>query len=353
MNLKLAWNRRSFLAALGLTSGSLLASSELEAASSLAKKHKSSSPPLDGSPIVPITSGLGSTGDIYAELGVTPLVNINGTVTVIGGSVMKPEVMELIRRGNEHFVMINELEIAAGKFIAKLCKSPDGYTGLVTGGAAAAMVVGYAGMMTEDLEPRMRDIPDVTNFPRNEVIIQKSHRYPFDHQIRQTGAKLVEVESREEMIAAINPKTLAIHFTNILSDNGKVNGPETVAIAKAHNIYTFNDAAADVPPKERLWEYPAIGFDMVTFSGGKDIRGPQAAGILIGKEELMRYALLNMSPQEDRIGRCCKVGKETIFGMLKALEIFVEQDYDDTLRKYDRRAEVITNAIVRFGVMVQ
>jgi L-seryl-tRNA(Ser) seleniumtransferase len=185
------------------------------------------------------------------------------------------------------------------------------------------------------------------------VIIQTSHRYPFDHQIRQTGAKLVEVETREEMIAAINPKTIAIHFTNILSDKGKVSGPETISIAKEHGLYTFNDAAADVPPVNRLWEYPALGFDLVAFSGGKDIRGPQAAGILIGKEELMRYALLNMSPQEDRIGRCCKVGKETIFGMLKALEIFVKQDYDDTLRKYDRQAEVITNAIERFGVMVQ
>ena len=264
--------------------------------------------------------------------------------------MMKPEVMELIRRGNEHCVSIDELEIAAGKFIAKLCKSPAGYTGLVTGGAAAAMVVGYAGMMTEDLEPRMRDIPDVSSFPRNEVIIQKSHRYPFDHQIRQTGAKLVEVETREEMIAAINPKTVAIHFTNILSDKGKVSGPETVAIAKAHNIYTFNDAAADVPPKERLWEYPAIGFDMVTFSGGKDIRGPQASGILIGKEELIRYSLLNMSPQEDRIGRCCKVGKETIFGLLKALEIFVNQDFDAELRMYDARAQVITDAVKKFGV---
>jgi len=307
-------------------------------------------PPVDGSPIVPITTGLGSTGDIYAELGITPLVNINGTLTVIGGSVMKPEVMELIRRGNEHCVSIDELEIAAGKFIAKLCKSPVGYTGLVTGGAAAAMVVGYAGMMTEDLEPRMQDIPNVSSFPRNEVIIQKSHRYPFDHQIRQTGAKLVEVETREEMIAAINPKTLAIHFTNILSDKGKVSGPETVAIAKAHNIYTFNDAAADVPPKERLWEYPAIGFDMVTFSGGKDIRGPQASGILIGKEELIRYSLLNMSPQEDRIGRCCKVGKETIFGLLKALEIFVNQDFDAELRMYEARAQVITDAVKKFGV---
>ena len=186
--MKFAWGRRSFLAALGAVTGGLFAPSLSSAASIFGKKHKPPVSSVDGSPIVRITTGLGSTGDIYAELGVTPLVNINGTVTVIGGSVMRPEVMELMRRGNEHFVLINELEIAAGKFIAKLCKSPDGYTGLVTGGAAAAMVVGYAGMMTEDLEPRMRDIPDVSNFPRNEVIIQKSHRYPFDHQIRQTDS---------------------------------------------------------------------------------------------------------------------------------------------------------------------
>jgi seryl-tRNA(Sec) selenium transferase len=342
--------RRSFLAALGTAGGGVFAPAKVNAAGLFGKKPKLSLPSPDGNSIVPITTGLGSSGDIYAEIGVTPLININGTVTVIGGSVMKPEVMELIRRGNEHFVLIDELEIAAGRFIAKLCKSPAGYTGLVTGGAAAAMVVGYAAMMTEDLESRMHDIPDVSDFPRNEVIIQKSHRYPFDHQIRQTGAKLVEVETREEMIAAINPKTVAIHFTNILSGNGKVSGAETVAIARAHNIYTFNDASADVPPKERLWEYPAIGFDMVTFSGGKDICGPQASGILIGKEELIRCSLLNMSPQEDRIGRCCKVGKETIFGLLKALEIFVNQDYDAILRMYDSRAQVITDAVRRFGV---
>jgi L-seryl-tRNA(Ser) seleniumtransferase len=190
----------------------------------------------------------------------------------------------------------------------------------------------------------------VASFPRNEVIIQKSHRYAFDHQIRQTGAKLIEVVTREEMIAAINPKTVAIHFTNIQSDRGKVSGPETVAIAKAHGIYTFNDASADVPPVSRLWEYPAVGFDMVTFSGGKDIQGPQASGILIGREELIHWSLLNMSPQEDRIGRCCKVGKETIFGLLKALEIFVNQDYDATIRMFDARAELITAAIAKFGV---
>lgn len=348
--MKSGWNRRSFLSALGAAAGSLFAPVKLNAEGLFSKKPKPSVSSIDGNPIVPITSGLGSTGDIYAELGVTPLVNINGTITVMGGSVMKPEVMELIRMGNQHFVMIDELEIAAGKFIAKLCKSPAGYTGLVTGGAAAALVVGYSAMMTEDLEPRLRVIPDVSDFPRNEVIIQKSHRYPFDHQIRQTGAKLVEVETREQMVNAINPKTVAIHFTNILSDKGQVSGPETVAIARAHNLYTFNDASADVPPVERLWTYPAIGFDLTTFSGGKDICGPQASGILIGKEELIRWSLLNMSPQEDRIGRCCKVGKETIFGLLKALEIFVNQNYDDTVKIYDERAKVITDAIEKFGV---
>jgi L-seryl-tRNA(Ser) seleniumtransferase len=349
MSLKFGWSRRSFLSALGALTGSVFTPAELSAAGLGKSHHKSSAASVDGSPIVPITSGLGSR-DIYEELGVTPLININGTVTVIGGSVMVPEVMELMRQGNQHFVLIDELEIAAGKWISKLIKSPPGYTSLVTGGAAAALVVGYAGMMTEDLEPRMKLIPDVSTFPRNEVIIQKSHRYAFDHQIRQTGAKLVEVVTREEMIAAINPKTVAIHFTNILSGNGKVSGPETVEIAKAHGIYTFNDASADVPPKERLWEYPAIGFDMVTFSGGKDICGPQASGVLIGKEELIRYSLLNMSPQEDRIGRCCKVGKETLFAFLKALELFVNQDYDAVLRKYDARAQVISDAIKKFGV---
>src|SRR5215470_2458129 len=349
--MKLGWSRRTFLATMGGAS-SLFTPAGLNAASIFGKKHKPAAmPALDGAPIVRITSGLGSSGDIYAELGVTPLVNINGTVTVIGGSVMRPEVMELMRRGNEHFVLIDELEVAAGKFIAKLCKSPAGYTGLVTGGAAAAIVVSYAGMMTEDLEPRIRQLPDVTDIPRNEVIIQKSHRNPFDHQIRQTGAKLVEVETREEMIAAINPKTLAIHFLNIQSDKGKVSGPETIEIAKEHNLYTFNDAAADVPPKERLWEYPAQGWDFVAFSGGKDIRGPQASGLLIGKDELIRYALLNMSPQEDRIGRCCKVGKETIFGLLKALEMFVNQDFNATLKMYDARAQVITDAVKKFGVV--
>ena len=299
---------------------------------------------------MPVKSGLGSTGDVWGELGVTPLVNINGTLTVIGGSVIPAEAMELYRQGNEHCVSINDLEVAGGKWMAKLCKWPAGYTGLVTCGAAAGIMVAYAGMMTEDLTPRIRQCPNVTGFPKTQVIIQKSHRNPFDHQIRQTGATLVEVETKEEMINAINPKTLAIHFLHINEDRGKVSGKEILEIARAHNVYAFNDAAADVPPIERLWTMPQEGWDFVAFSGGKDIKGPQATGLLIGKEQLIHYALLNMSPNEDTIGRPCKVGKEEIFAFLKALELFVNQDYNKTIAGYDRDAELITRALKKFGV---
>lgn len=351
MLLKSGWNRRSFLSALGALGGTLFTPAQMRAASK--KSGKMSENPVDGHQIVPITSGLGSTGDVYAELGVTPLINIVGTVTVIGGSVMKPEVMELMRQGNQHFVLINELEVAAGRYIEKLCKTPPGYTGLVTGGVAAGIVVGYAGMLTEDIQPRMEACPDLTGFPKTEVIIQKAHRNNFDHQVRQTGVKLVEVETKDQMVNAINDKTLAMHFINIQSNMGKVSGSEMIEIAKKANIYTFNDASADVPPKERLWEYPAQGWDFVAFSGGKDICGPQASGILIGKEKLIRWAQMNMSPQENRIGRSSKVGKETIFALLKALELFVNQDYDAVIKSYDNRAETISKAVAKFGVTPQ
>jgi L-seryl-tRNA(Ser) seleniumtransferase len=281
-----------------------------------------------------ISSGLGSTGDIYAELGVVPVINGAGTYTVLGGSLMYPEVIEAMRLGNEKFVPINDLEVAAGKKMAELCKMPEGYTGLVTGGAAAALLVGYAAILTGDNPQYIQQIPDLTGMPKSEVIIQKSHRYPFDHQVRQTGVKLVEVETREELIAAINPRTAALHFTNLFNDKGRVKVDEFVKIAHEHNLPAFNDAAADTPPISRLWKYTNMGYDLVTFSGGKDIRGPQAAGLLMGKQELIRCALLNMSPQEDTIGRPCKVGKEEICGMLKALEIFVASDQDATLKQY-------------------
>jgi hypothetical protein len=202
INFKSKSSRRSFLSALAATSGGLLAPSGIS--------FGKSRPSVAGHPVVRVKSGLGSTGDVWGELGVTPLVNINGTLTVIGGSVIPAEAMELYRQGNEHCTSINDLEVAAGKWMAKLCKWPAGYTGLVTSGAAAGIMVAYAGMMTEDLTPRIRQCPNVTGFPKTQVIIQKSHRNPFDHQIRQTGATLVEVETKDEMIQKRWPSTFCI-----------------------------------------------------------------------------------------------------------------------------------------------
>src|SRR5271156_6857606 len=144
-----------------------------------------------------------------------------------------------MRQGDEHFVFIDELYLAAGKFITNLCKSPAGYTAMVTNGAAASILVGFAAMMTEDYEPRLEAIPDLTNFPKTEVIIQQGHRNAFDHQIRQLGAKLVVVNTRDELIAAINPRTVGIYFNDIAADDGSVDAPETIKIAKEHNIYTY------------------------------------------------------------------------------------------------------------------
>ena len=207
--------------------------------------------------------------------------------------------------------------------------------------------------MTEDINERLVNIPDLRGFPKTEVIILQGHRDNFDHQVRHDGRKLVVVNTKDELIAAINERTLGIHFNHIQANRSPGLAEEIIAIAKAHNIYTFCDASADVPPKERLWELPAMGWDIVAFSGGKDICGPQNTGFLIGKEEMMRWSLLNVAPQENRIGRVCKVSKESCFGFLKAVELFVNQDYDQTLKKYDAQADTITKALAKYGVTME
>ena len=239
------------------------------------------------------------------------------------------------------------LEAAAGKRIAEMLRLPFGYSALVTSGAAGAIQSGLAGILTGDNEEWIKQIPDLTGMPKNEVIIQKSHRYAFDHQIRQTGVKLIEVETREDLLSAINPRTAAMHFTNLCNPQGQVKVDEWVKIAHAHNVPAYNDAAADTPPVSRLWEYVNMGYDLVTFSGGKDIRGPQCAGLLLGKQGLITSALMNMSPQEDTIGRPCKVGKEEIVGMLKALELFVASDQDALLKKYRAMLGTVSDAVTK------
>ena len=333
MGLNLRWTRRSFVGSLGVLTGSLLNSRRLF-----------SFPRPSLPPDTKIT-GFGSTGNVYEELGVTTVINGQGTMTVLGGSLMRPEVEAVMALGGQHFVSIPDLEVAAGKRIAEMLKLPPNYSAIVTSGAAAAMQSGLAGILTGDNPKFIEQIPDLTGM-KSEVIIQKSHRNPFDHQLRNTGAKLVVIETRDDFRKAINPKTAMMHFSNFANEDGKIKVDEWVKLGKENGIPTFIDAAADTPAVSHLWDYANMGYDLIAFSGGKAMRGPQCAGLLLGRRDLVAYALLNNSPHEDTIGRSQKVGKEEIVGMVKALECYLNEDHEALNKEWQRRLEVISSKLI-------
>jgi L-seryl-tRNA(Ser) seleniumtransferase len=291
-------------------------------------------------------TGLGATGNVYQELGVTPVINGEGTMTVLGGSLPRPEVEAVMALAAQDFVPIVDLEHAAGKRISELLKLPANYDAIVTCGAAAGMQSGLAGILTGDNRKFIEQLPDLTGM-KSEVIIQKSHRNPFDHQLRATGAKLIVVESRDDVKKAINPQTAMMHFSNFANASGQIKVDEWVKLAHENQIPTFIDAAADAPPVSHLWDYANMGYDLIAFSGGKAIRGPQCAGLLIGKKEFVANALLNNSPHEDTLGRSQKVGKEEIVGMIKALECYLNEDHAELDKEWWRRLDYISSEITR------
>ena len=334
MRLSSKWNRRSFLGGVGVIASSLLAPRKLF---SWNRGGAGTSTPV---------SGFGQTGNPYEELGVTTLINANGTMTELGGSLPHPELEAVMTMAGRHFVSIPELEVAAGKRIAEMLKLPEGYTALVTSGAAAAIQSGLAGILTGGNEALIRQLPDLTGM-KSEVIIQKSHRNPFDHQLRSTGIKLIVIETVDQLRAAVNERTAMMHFSNFANAAGQIKVDEWVKLAKQYNLPCMNDAAADTPPVSHLWDYTNMGYDLVTFSGGKAIRGPQCAGMLIGRKELVANALLNNSPHEDTLGRSQKVGKEEIVGMVKALELFLAEDHNVLAKEWQARLEMISREITK------
>jgi uncharacterized pyridoxal phosphate-dependent enzyme len=338
MRLNSKWNRRGFLGSVGAIAGSILSGSALGP-----RKLFGANRPARAS--APVT-GFGQTGNPYEELGVTTVINCQGTMTVLGGSLPHPELEAVMTMAGRHFVSIPELEVAAGKRIAEMLKLPEGYTALVTSGAAAAIQSGLAGILTGGTEALIRQLPDLTGM-KSEVIIQKSHRNPFDHQLRSTGVKLVEIETSDQLRAAINERTAMMHFSNFANAAGQIKVDEWVKLAKQYNIPCMNDAAADTPPVSHLWDYTNMGYDLVTFSGGKAIRGPQCAGLLIGRKEMVANALLNNSPHEDTLGRSQKVGKEEILGMVKALELFLAEDHEALAKEWQARLEGISREITK------
>ena len=291
-------------------------------------------------------SGFGQTGNPYDELGVSTVINCEGTMTMLGGSILRPELEAVMAMAGKHFVSIPDLEVAAGKRIGEMLKLPDGYTAIVTSGAAAAIQSGLAGILTGDNESFIRQLPDVTGM-KSEVIIQKSHRNPFDHQLRTTGVKLIEIETREQLRQAVNDRTAMMHFSNFANAAGQIKVDEWVKLAKQYKLPCMNDAAADTPPVSHLWDYTNMGYDLVTFSGGKVMRGPQCAGLLIGRKDLVAYALLNNSPHEDTLGRSQKVGKEEIIGMVKALELYLREDHDALANEWQKRLDGIARELAK------
>ena len=339
MNLKTRWNRRTFLGSAGVVAGTLL-----NARKAFGFTGAAVEPKVAG--VAEKITGFGSTGNVYEELGLTTVINAQGTMTYLGGSLPHPEVEAVMALAGQHFVPIVELEVAAGKRICELLKLPPEYDAIVTCGAAAGMQSGLAGILTGNNPKFIEQIPDLTGM-KSEVIIQKSHRNPFDHQLRNTGAKLVVVETREDVKKAINPQTAMMHFSNFANASGQIKVDEWVKLAHENNLPAFIDAAADTPPVSNLWNFAKMGYDLIAFSGGKAIRGPQCAGLLIGKKELVANALLNNSPHEDVIGRSQKVDKEEIVGMVKALEIYLNEDHGAIEKEWWRRLDAISSEVTR------
>lgn len=326
------WSRRGFVGTLLTGAASLFHTSSLFGA------------PVANTESAVTVAGFGQSGNPYEELGVPTVINAQGTMTMLGGSLIRPEVEAIMSQAAKHFVGIPALEVAAGKRIAEMLKLPQRYSALVTSGAAAAIQSGLAGILTGDNESLIRQLPDLTGM-KSEVIIQKSHRNPFDHQLRATGVKLVEIETRDQLRRAVNERTAMMHFSNFANAAGQIKVDEWASLAKEFKVPCMNDAAADTPPVSHLWDYTNMGFDLVTFSGGKALRGPQCAGLLVGREDLIGYALLNNSPHEDTLGRGQKVGKEEIIGMVKALELYLAEDHDALAREWQQRLETIAKQI--------
>ena len=274
--------------------------------------------------------------DLFKELGVTPVINASVTMTFLSGSLMLPEVLEAINSTSHDFANMYELQDKVGAKIAEMLHVESA---MVTSGAACAILLSTAAAITGTDAEKIKQLPNLPG-PRPEVIMQKTHRYLFDQAVTTTGAKIIEVEGAEEMEKAINEKTVMALFFNA-AEKSSISHADFVAIAKKHNIPTLLDAAADVPPVENLFKYQKIGFDLVTFSGGKMIRGPQSAGLLFGRKDLIHAARLNHSPNEAPIGRPMKVNKEEMFGMYAALKAYLERDHKKEWEDWIQRTKTI------------
>lgn len=279
--------------------------------------------------------------DYYDKLGVTKIINAAGTYTMFTAAVMPPQVQAAVALAAKHPVRLAELQKKAGAYLATQLKCE---AALVSAGAASALTLGTAACMTVGQSANAELLPTDVRDLKNEVIVQKSHRYGYDHSIKNCGIRFVEVETLSDFERAFNDRTVMCHYYNA-AEQGQISREDWIRISHQHNVPCFNDAAADVPPISNLWAYTKMGFDLVTFSGGKGIRGPQNAGLLLGRKDLIEAAALNNSPFDETVGRGMKVAKEQIIGMVAAVDWFMSQDEEQMQAAFHRTAGRIAAGI--------
>jgi L-seryl-tRNA(Ser) seleniumtransferase len=294
-----------------------------------------------GSPAEPL--------DVYEDLGVRPFINAAGTYTALSASLMPPEVRRAMESAAGRYVSIPELQEAAGKRIASLVGAESA---LVTAGCAAALTLATAASVAGSSQEAILRLPDTSGL-KNEVIFPKGHRFVYDHAIRNVGVRLVEAASVEELRASINANTAMLFYLNNAANQSPIRREELVEAGRKAGIPTLIDAAADLPPASNLTAFLKMGFDLVAFSGGKGLRGPQCSGLLLGRKDLIQAAFLNGSPHSDTVGRLAKVGKEEIVGLTRAVELYLARDHEADWKEWEDRVAHIVATVSNVGVRVE
>lgn len=278
--------------------------------------------------------------NFFKELGLRTFINAAGTYTSMTGSLMPKEVISAISYGATEYVNLDELHDKVGERIAELLNCEYA---TVTSGAFGAMTIGVAGVMAGMDTKKVTQLPDVTGL-KYEVIVQEAHNIGYTHALLNAGAKIVNVKNKKELEKAINNKTAMLWFLNANTDDGSIKHEEFVSLGKKYEIPTFIDCAADVPPVENLFKFTKMGFDLVCFSGGKGIRGPQSAGLLLGKRKYIEAARLHTPPRGTTIGRGMKVNKEEVLGMLVALELYLQRDHEKEWKLWENQIKLISDS---------
>ena len=278
--------------------------------------------------------------NFFKELGLRTFINAAGTYTSMTGSLMPKEVIEAISYSADEYVNLDDLQDKVGERIAELLECEYA---TVSSGCFGAMSIGMAGVITGKDPKKVKQLPN-TNGMKNEVIMQESHSIGYAQALTNVGAKIVKVKTAKQLENAISNKTCMLWFLNAHTDRGEIKWEEFISLGKKYKIPTFIDCAADVPPVENLFRFTKMGFDLVAFSGGKGLRGPQSAGLLLGKREYIEAARMHTPPRGETIARGMKVNKEEVLGMLAALELYLEKDHNKEWEMWESQIKLISES---------